>query len=387
MEQSLLSINDQIAIWNKQAQDNAGDQPFEPIHIHIELEAGAIHKLPAYIQAKGYKELMIVYDTHTYQAAGQQAISLLQTTDAQITELNLRENNVGDVIADEALIVQLLLAVTSKTDAVIAVGSGTVHDIVRIVCSKMNKPFLSIPTAASVDGFTSAGAPLIVNGTKETFQAKAPEAIFADIDILVKAPQAMTAAGFGDMLGKCTSLADWQISRDLGHEPYDQLVYDITEQALQQCIDKVDLIASGSPEGIYTVMYSLIASGIAMLIADHSRPASGGEHHLSHRWEMELIKGGHKQILHGAKVGVASALLADKYRQLAIDYPEVEAFAAYKDIPTSAQMKAWLSAVGGPSEYTQLGMPAEWLDLALHSAHTLRNRYTGLKYMNEHQLI
>ncbi len=387
MKQPTTSINEQITLWNQQSALDAGGQHFKTIGIHIELEAGAVRKLPAYVQTERYQQVMVVYDTNTYEAVGRQIIDLLQSIEVGITELELRENKLGDVIADEATIVQLLLAVTPEIDAIIAVGSGTIHDVVRIVSYKMDKPFLSVPTAASVDGFTSAGAPLIVNGTKETFQAKAPQAIFADINVLMNAPQTLTAAGFGDMLGKCTSLADWKVSRDLGNEPYNQLVYDITEEALNQCIEKVDLIASGSAEGIYTVMHSLLASGIAMLIADHSRSASGGEHHISHRWEMELIKGGHRQILHGAKVGVASALLADHYRQLAVNHPEVKAFAAYKHIPTSAQMKQWLSAAGGPSEYEQLEMPAEWLELALHSAHTLRNRYTGLKYMNEHQLI
>lgn len=94
----------------------------------------------------------------------------------------------------------------------IAVGSGTIHDIVRFAAFQRDLPFISYPTAPSVDGFTSARAPLILYGTKTTIQTKAPSALFADLDLLKAAPQSMVAAGFGDMLGKITSLADWEIS-------------------------------------------------------------------------------------------------------------------------------------------------------------------------------
>uniref|UniRef100_UPI001F2C3C19 iron-containing alcohol dehydrogenase n=1 Tax=Cronobacter sakazakii TaxID=28141 RepID=UPI001F2C3C19 len=63
-------------------------------------------------------------------------------------------------------------------------------------------------------------APLILKGKKQTVQTTAPIALFADLELLCQAPQNMVTAGFGDMLGKVTSLADWEISRLLAGEPY-----------------------------------------------------------------------------------------------------------------------------------------------------------------------
>jgi len=48
---------------------------------------------------------------------------------------------------------------------------------------------------------------------KQTISARSRIAIFADLPTLCAAPRAMIAAGFGDMLGKFTALADWR----LGH--------------------------------------------------------------------------------------------------------------------------------------------------------------------------
>ncbi|WP_440118600.1 sn-glycerol-1-phosphate dehydrogenase [Paenibacillus sp. QZ-Y1] len=377
-----MNMNERIAAWNEEAQRCTCGHEHRLVHMLIHLEHGAIQRLPGYLSEQGYNRVTVVHDRHTAQVAGYDVLSNIREAGCSVDEICMPENQTGDVVADEAAIVQVLLGVKLESQAIIAVGSGTIHDLVRFVCSKMNKPFLSVPTAASVDGFTSAGAPLIVSGIKQTFQAVAPDAIFADIDILEQAPQEMNAAGFGDMLGKYTSLADWIVSRDMGGEPFCPVAYRMTEEALITCVDHVRDIAEGRAEGVTVLMDALIASGISMLIIDHSRPASGGEHHLSHRWEMALMEAGHRPVLHGAKVGVACALLTAKYKELAQTSVE-SVFDIYHHLPEVSQLTTWLEEVGGPTTTEQLGVTPEMVEHALTTAHTLRDRYTGLRYINE----
>lgn len=377
-----MDMNERIARWNEEASRCNCGSVHDRVNMDICLEHGALQKIAPYVTAKGYKQVSVVYDENTREAAGKRVAALLQEEGIKVDEILMQANPSGDVRADEAFIVQLLLAVSNTTEAVFAAGSGTIHDLVRIVCFKMNIPFLSVPTAASVDGFTSAGAPLMIGGEKKTFQAAAPDAIFADLKVLSEAPQVLTAAGFGDMLGKFTSLADWKVSRDLGKEPFCPLAYRMTEQALTSCVTHVKDIAEGSEEGVFILMEALIASGISMLIIDHSRPASGGEHHISHRLEMKFIQDGKRAILHGAKVGVASALLTDLYRNLYESKAE-PAFEAYKNLPQRTQMQEWLRMTGGPATIADLGVTEAEFQQAVASAHTLRPRYTGLTYQNE----
>lgn len=188
-----MNMNERIAAWNEEAQQCACGHQHRVVDMLIHLEAGAIQRLPGYLSEQGYRQVTVVYDRHTFRAAGSDVLSSIREAGMHVDEIALPENRTGDIIADEATIVQVMLGVRLESQAVIAVGSGTIHDLVRFVCSKMNKPFLSIPTAASVDGFTSAGAPLIVSGIKQTFQAVPPEAIFADMNILEQAPQVMTS--------------------------------------------------------------------------------------------------------------------------------------------------------------------------------------------------
>ncbi|MEG6588297.1 sn-glycerol-1-phosphate dehydrogenase, partial [Paenibacillus barengoltzii] len=289
------------------------DRTLEPLKV-IELDRGVIRKVAPYLREQGYRQILLVADDHTYAAAGEQLMGLLEVAGVKTRVVLIQPDAQGDVVADEIAIVQLLLEIRpDETDALLAVGSGTIHDIVRFAAHKTGKPFVSVPTAPSVDGFTSAGAPLIVRGVKKTVPAVPPVAIFADLDILMAAPQRLVAAGFGDMLGKYTSLFDWKFSHLTAGEPYDEQAAAITERALRSCVSHAEAIGARTEEGIRALMTALIESGIAMLLFGQSHPASGAEHHLSHYWEMEFLRQGRRALLHGAKVGVACAEIARVY--------------------------------------------------------------------------
>nr|WP_245247140.1 MULTISPECIES: iron-containing alcohol dehydrogenase [unclassified Paenibacillus] len=159
-----------------------------------------------------------------------------------------------------------MLETPNTTDVIIAVGAGTIHDIVRFTGYKMNKPFISVPTAPSVDGFTSIGAPIIIQGEKKTISASAPDAIFADLDILTGAPQSLLAAGFCDMLGKYTSLFDWKFTHWVAGEPHCPAAERITKRALMDCVNHVQEIAQREEGGIRVLTKALIESGLAVLI-------------------------------------------------------------------------------------------------------------------------
>jgi len=360
------------------------------------LEKGAIKKAAAYLAEKGYQQVIITADANTYEAAGKQLEQELRKTNRRASLCIINPGAAGDVVADEQSLLQLLIELDpEQTDAVIAVGSGTIHDIVRFACYKTGKPFISIPTAPSVDGFTSKGAPLIIRGVKKTFPASAPVAIFADLDILVKAPQKLVAAGFGDMLGKYTSLFDWKFSHLTADEPYHEPSAVMTEKALRSCVEHVDDIGNRTEEGIRILMTALIESGMAMLIFGQSHPASGAEHHVSHYWEMEYLRRGSRALLHGAKVGVACAEISRLYHD-AVDrgiYPgqEPEVLRQHgaiirewlEEVPSEGEIRSLLQRAGGPVSKAELGIGDELLEQSLREAHHVRERRTLLRALNE----
>ncbi|ULL14238.1 sn-glycerol-1-phosphate dehydrogenase [Paenibacillus sp. H1-7] len=337
-----------IEPWlGKRFQCSCGREHEAPIR-KVTIERGALTALPKYAEERGYRELLLVADRRTLDAAGRELLQLCEAAQLQARLCVLEDDEHGELAADERVIVQLMLHVTPSAQAIVAVGSGTIHDVVRFVAHRTNRTFWSVPTAPSVDGFASVGAPLIVGGFKQTVPACAPEAIFADLALLAKSPQAMIAAGFGDMLGKYTSLADWQLGRILFGEPYCELAAEMTRQGLALCVDHAEDIAAGTELGVRKLMEGLTLSGISMLLVGNSRPASGGEHHLSHYWEMRFIQERRRALLHGAKVGVAAVKMAALYESAAALSQEAaaEAIAARQargDVPTLERMRAQIA--------------------------------------------
>ncbi|MFC1997075.1 iron-containing alcohol dehydrogenase, partial [Chloroflexota bacterium] len=199
---------------------------------------------------------------------------------------------------------------------IVAVGSGTITDIVRFVCHRTGLPFISIPTAASVDAYSSNTTSIMVAGGKRSYLTKQPEAIFVSIDTLRDAPQPLTAAGFGDMLAKYTALADWKLAHLLVDEPYDWELAQAIENALVGCVAEVKGIGERSRKGIEILIDGLIVSGICIAKAKKSRPASGSEHSLSHYWEITHSNSDERLALHGTRTGMATGIIAALYEKI-----------------------------------------------------------------------
>ena len=363
----------------------------------IQIKAGALYDIAHYLEKKQYGRILLAVDEHTYVAAGKDLEQLLLQKHFSILTTSITANAMNDVIADEASIVELLLDVQQhNADVVIAVGGGTIHDIVRYASYTAGIGFISVPTAPSVDGFNSKGAPIILRGYKKTILTHGPEAVFADLTIISNAPQPMIAAGFGDLIGKYTSLFDWKFGALTMGEHYSDDAAAITNSALQLCVKHAALIAKRDEEGISLLIQGLIQSGVAMLLFGQSHPASGAEHHLSHYWEMEYIKEGKKQLLHGAKVGCASIEIASLYHKLSTQdwgmsiqsNPRIgQHWDTIKQhlaaIPPGEELINLLAMTGGPTSYRHLGVSDELFARSMQHAHLVRpERYTMLHAYN-----
>lgn len=273
----------------------------------------AISKLIGYCRENHISQLTLVADQNTYTALGRRLEDALRDQDVGVKTVVLRGE---EVIADEQFIMQVLVPAGREDQTYVAVGSGTITDITRFVSHRTKSSFISVPTAPSVDGFTSIGAPIVVGGVKKTFIAQPPLALFVDLPTITSAPPRLIASGFGDMVGKFTSLADWKLGHILWDEPYDEAIAQRAKTALENCVRNAEKIGRGSEASIHTLMEGLIESGLCMLDFGSSRPASGAEHHCSHYWEMKLLWENRPALLHGTKVGVASILIAEEYEKV-----------------------------------------------------------------------
>jgi glycerol-1-phosphate dehydrogenase [NAD(P)+] len=208
-----------------------------------------------------------------------------------------------------------MLDIDPDTSFLLVVGSGSLTDLTRYISSRTGIPFVSVPTAVSMDGYASPGAAMLHGGFKKSIAATHPQAIIADVDVLCQAPYEMTASGFGDLLGKLNSRVDWQLSNMLTGEYYCEFFVDLIDKSVKKCIEDIAGIRQRKLESITRLMEGQILSGIAMLLIGNSRPASGSEHNLSHYWEMKAFLEDKKKHFHGTKVGVGTGLMAKFYEK------------------------------------------------------------------------
>ena len=279
----------------------------------FDIGAGALGRCPHTLSDAGLgKHLLLVADQNTWLAAGKEVHTILQHNGYSVnrhvfSNLESAEMETAKQLADLARAV----------DGILAVGTGTINDLCRYAGFLSKKPYAIVATAASMDGFCSSVAPLIENGFKRTYEAITPNAVIGDAVILDQAPKPLTAAGLADLLGKYTCLADWKISHLLTGEYFCPGIEAMVRQAVDEAVSSVPAIRRGKPGAVVPLMNALCLSGVAMALSGNSRPASGAEHHLSHFWEMRFLQEGRKAVFHGAKVGVATVLIADYYHNLA----------------------------------------------------------------------
>jgi glycerol-1-phosphate dehydrogenase [NAD(P)+] len=199
----------------------------------------------------------------------------------------------------------------------VAVGSGTLNDIVKRASYECKRRYMTVGTAASMDGYTAFGAAITKEGYKQTMTCPAPRAVLADLNVMRMAPPRMTSSGYADLLGKVTAGADWLIADALEVEKVNALVWSLVQGPLRQATGSPAELHAGDEQALDSLIEGLIMSGLAMQAAASSRPASGAEHQFSHLWEMEGL-GYHDEppLSHGFKVGLGSIAIAALYEQL-----------------------------------------------------------------------
>ena len=249
-----------------------------------------------------------VYDENTYAAtAGRRPAAAWEVI---LPAVGLHANERGVALLEERL--------PAGAACLIAVGAGTVHDLTRYCAFQRGIPFVSCPTAASVDGFCSSVAAMTMHGAKKTLPAAAPRLVAADPEVIAAAPAHLAASGFGDMMGKYIALSDWEISHILTGEFYSGAVADLMREALDLTAGAAADIGRREPEAMEKLTYGLLLSGVTMQLMGNSRPASGAEHHISHMIEMEPAGVPlSSPALHGEKVGVGTILASGEYHRLA----------------------------------------------------------------------
>jgi glycerol-1-phosphate dehydrogenase [NAD(P)+] len=258
------------------------------------------------------ESVLLLDDENTHLAAGALVSELLEKRSAKCKLVKLP----GDPVATEKLADEIYdLGIGHSL--IIAVGAGTINDLGKYVSDKRGIPYWSVPTAPSMNGYTSSIVAIKVKGVKRTLPALPPQFIYVDPRVIQNSPLKLRQAGFCDVLAKSVSDFDWRIESLLFDGAYCSLPSAIASEPESKYIDHPEKILKGDLEAVLGLFEGLLFSGVAMSLAGSSAPASGGEHLISHFLDMRESLTGIKPNLHGLQVGAGVVLSAVCYQKLA----------------------------------------------------------------------
>ena len=239
----------------------------------VVIKQGAINEI--YDLVSEYNSIIVVADKNTYKVCGKDV--QLRLKEKLSSSLIFQDDL---LIPDESAIERLNNAISDKNDLVLGVGSGVIQDLCKYVSFKRNLPYFIVATAPSMDGYASAGAAMITGNMKVTYDARVPQAIIADTDVLKNAPIEMIQSGYGDIIGKLSCLNDWRLAAEVNNEYFCEYVYNLTMQMTDSIKNDGSLLVKRDPEAIKKLMEALVGVGIAMAYVGNSRQASVSEHHM-----------------------------------------------------------------------------------------------------------
>lgn len=353
----------------------------------VEISKGAIEKIPEILEK--FNKIYMICDKNTYNAAGKRVEKLLSDSGKLFSKLVIEEEN---VLPNEYTIGKILLNVVNPSakadirkfsplpDFFLAVGSGTVNDSTRVVSYRLGIPYGICATAPSMDGYLSAGSPIVHDLTKSTVQCTTPRYLIADLDVLKDAPIDMLYAGIGDMFGKYTGMLDWELARDFTGEYYCEKIAGDVMNATNKCLENGYKIKDREPECIKNIMEGFMVTGLGMAYTGNSRPASGSEHIIAHSWELFDILEGKKPNLHGLEVCEATVLVGIMYKKLLKETDDEklkELIAKY--IPYFDSVEKFCREMKMPYVVTDYDRVVDGIKKAL----VLRDRYTILFYLRD----
>ena len=265
----------------------------------LKIGPGALGELGTYLKDLRLEKVVILFGNGLIEMFGMDVMKSL--AEMGIDGLEYQEL---DTVRLEDL-TSLAFSMPAKTQAVIGIGGGKVIDAAKYCGFLRNLAFISIPTSASSDGFSSASASLLVEGRRKSVPARLAYGIVVDTQIIKSAPKKFIYSGIGDMVSKITALYDWKFEEEHGYGKVNDFATMIAKKAVNSFV-RTPFESIEEDLFIKELLDSLAMSGIANEIAGSSAPTSGSEHLISHALDKML----EQPQLHGIQVGIATYLMS-----------------------------------------------------------------------------
>lgn len=295
----------------------------------FEMADGALERVPeVFLENFPGRKAIIIADCNTWKAAGEEVYSYMLKDGVDTSYFLIPDKHFH---AEWPYVEMVEAQIKASGSIAVSVGSGVINDLCKLSSSHLKQPYLCVPTAASVDGYSSFGASISYNGLKQTFECPAPLAIVADASVIAAAPAEMTAAGYADLAAKIPCGAEWMIADLFGTEPIVPDAWHVLQDVLDKVLSNPEGVAAGDKDAVSDLFIGLTLSGIAMQIARSSRPASCTDHLFSHYLDMTGHRFNGELQSHGFQVAIGTLTMCaffDEFLKMDLSSLDVDRCAA-----------------------------------------------------------
>ena len=181
---------------------------------------------------------------------------------------------------------------------VVSYGGGSTIDIGKYIANKLDADFTCIPTMLSTNSYATDKVALIKEGKKTTLEAKIPDKIIIDNELLSLSKDE-NIYGLADVFSIYTALYDWKIAEKDILEKIDDNIYSMAEKLLKEVLEFVNNNELKDISKNNIRLFQLVGTaGYITNLYGTGRPESGSEHIFAKEIERRI------NIPHGMAVSI-----------------------------------------------------------------------------------
>ena len=192
--------------------------------------------------------------------------------------------------------------------SILAFGAGSVFDPAKYIASVTNSHLTIIPSALSVNSFTTHRGSFFDGHSNKSINTITPNVIVLDFDLL-KGAGILNTLGIVELASTATAQVDWSLAAEEGLEREDVHIRERSNVLIEKTIDLLKNCDTIS-ERLEELFEGLFESGLLTQAYGSGRPVSGSEHTISSYIENQ------SECAHGAGlyIGILIAVALQKLR-------------------------------------------------------------------------
>ena len=172
----------------------------------VRVKPGALDRLGIYVQREKFTRIVVFFSEDLDARLMERLMSSLHANKIEI----LVQTPVGSIGFEK--VTSLFLECPRNADAVIGFGGGKALDVGKYIAFLLRRPYFSVPTSLSNDGFSSSQSSLTIDGRRHSLPATIPFGVIIDTAVCLNAPAILWHSGVGDLVSKLTAVIDWKMA-------------------------------------------------------------------------------------------------------------------------------------------------------------------------------